>query len=673
MLGNCKGLWGYLVKWLHLLRSSASASNVPMMSQSGWDCFQMYILCIQYTSRTRTRRVAEVSRFKDSSQLCSVNSSSYCLTPFQLWPPLLSSLQLFSDHLSSSQFSQLFSRALKVFHLFPPLNSFHLFPASSPLFSTLLNDSRLCPPLLSPSQLISTLLTPCHLFSTLPTASHLRSTDLTSFPAHLNSCHLLSTLLNSCQLFWPLLTSFYRDAFTQGNFYTQTQKLLHREAFTHSKLSHREAFTHRSFSTQQAFTQRSFYTQEAFTHSKLLHAANFYTEKLLRTASFYTEELLHREAFTHSKLSHREAFTHRSFYTEKLLHTASFYTEKLSHRETFTQSRLLHRASFYTEKLLHTACATATQIAAPQPDRRPSGKITMLKHFLKGNLKGKSSATLMQPLQSDLRISAAKDNNISHAAAAVMNLDAAIPLRSAERRLQNSIELRGTAAQIAAPRSDRRPSGKTTILKHFLQAILEGKSLASKWIKIAAKTPFATFMQPLNTIYDSQLQNTLAQHQQRTEKATWRHQLQRVRADRAWFHAKAATPEPVAHASQLVSAIEPPFTGKKTQCFVQILTFKSYPWCSSSNAICQRLAKHNQNRNFAALLYSSLPYSPGLCSALFRLVRMWLNTMIFVLVRMWLHDLLRHMPTEYTDLWASENVTSWSLKAHANWPQCSLG
>ena len=32
---------------------------------------------------------------------------------------------------------------------------------------------------------------------------------------------------------------------------------------------------------------------------------------------------------------------------------------------------------------------------------------------------------------------------------------------------------------------------------------------------------------------------------------------------------------------------------KKTPCSVQILTFKSHPWCSSSNAICKEwLAKH---------------------------------------------------------------------------------
>ena len=30
------------------------------------------------------------------------------------------------------------------------------------------------------------------------------------------------------------------------------------------------------------------------------------------------------------------------------------------------------------------------------------------------------------------------------------------------------------------------------------------------------------------------------------------------------------------------------------------------------------------------------------------------------------------MPAGHNDLWASENVTSWSLKAHANWTQWSF-
>ena len=47
----------------------------------------------------------------------------------------------------------------------------------------------------------------------------------------------------------------------------------------------------------------------------------------------------------------------------------------------------------------------------------------------------------MQPFQYDLRSSAAKDNSITHAATAPSNLDAAIPIRSAETELQNTLEL----------------------------------------------------------------------------------------------------------------------------------------------------------------------------------------------------------------------------------------
>ena len=58
----------------------------------------------------------------------------------------------------------------------------------------------------------------------------------------------------------------------------------------------------------------------------------------------------------------------------------------------------------------------------------------------------------MQPFQYDLRSSAAKDNSITHAAAAPSNLDAATPMRSAETELQNTIELRAMASEIAAPK-----------------------------------------------------------------------------------------------------------------------------------------------------------------------------------------------------------------------------
>ena len=60
----------------------------------------------------------------------------------------------------------------------------------------------------------------------------------------------------------------------------------------------------------------------------------------------------------------------------------------------------------------------------------------------------------MQPLQYDLRSLAAKDNSITHAAVARRNLDAAITMRSAETELQNTIELRLTGSEIAAPKPD---------------------------------------------------------------------------------------------------------------------------------------------------------------------------------------------------------------------------
>ena len=81
----------------------------------------------------------------------------------------------------------------------------------------------------------------------------------------------------------------------------------------------------------------------------------------------------------------------------------------------------------------------------------------------------------MQSFQYDLRSSAAKDNSITHAAAAPSNLDAATTMRSAETELQSTIELRAMASEIAAPKPDgsRRQSDKKTILKHFSKGILK--------------------------------------------------------------------------------------------------------------------------------------------------------------------------------------------------------
>ena len=114
----------------------------------------------------------------------------------------------------------------------------------------------------------------------------------------------------------------------------------------------------------------------------------------------------------------------------------------------------------------------------------------------------------MQPFQYDLRCSAAKDNSITHAAAAPSNLDAATTIRSAATELQSTIELRATASETAAPKPDgsRRQSGKKTILKHFLKGFLKGKLLAPKLRKSADKSLSQPECSHSNTIYDVQLQ-----------------------------------------------------------------------------------------------------------------------------------------------------------------------
>ena len=99
--------------------------------------------------------------------------------------------------------------------------------------------------------------------------------------------------------------------------------------------------------------------------------------------------------------------------------------------------------------------ATVSAIAAPKPDLDAKAeKKTILKHFLKGFLEGKSLApkiakicdkSLSQPgcsTQYDLQSSTAKYNSIAHAAAAPSNLHAAIPMRFWETELQNTIEIR---------------------------------------------------------------------------------------------------------------------------------------------------------------------------------------------------------------------------------------
>ena len=127
----------------------------------------------------------------------------------------------------------------------------------------------------------------------------------------------------------------------------------------------------------------------------------------------------------------------------------------------------------------------------------------------------------MHPLQYDLRSPAAKDNSIAHAAAAPSNLDAAITMRSAETELQNTIELRATGSEIAAPKPDLDAKAKKkTILKHLLKGFLKRKSLAPKWRKSADKSLSQPSCSHSNTIYEVQLQKTLVLRMQPWQEAT---------------------------------------------------------------------------------------------------------------------------------------------------------
>ena len=188
--------------------------------------------------------------------------------------------------------------------------------------------------------------------------------------------------------------------------------------------------------------------------------------------------------------------------------------------------------------------ATGSEIAGPKPDLDARAKKkTILKHFLKGFLEGKSLAPkwrksadkslsqpscshsntiyFMQPLQYDFRDPAAKDNSITNAATARSNLDAAITMRSAEIEFQNTIELRATASEIVAPKpGSRRQSEKKTILKHFLKGFLEGKSLAPKWRKSADKSLWQPSCSHSSTIYEIQLQKTIVLPMQPQHEAT---------------------------------------------------------------------------------------------------------------------------------------------------------
>ena len=133
------------------------------------------------------------------------------------------------------------------------------------------------------------------------------------------------------------------------------------------------------------------------------------------------------------------------------------------------------------------------------------------------------------PFQYDLRCSTAKNNSITHAAAAPSNLDAATTMRSAETELQNTIRTtRNGVANCSFKTGSRRQSRKNMILKHFLKGFLEGKLLAPKLRKSAAKSLRQPGCSHSNTIYDLQLRKTIVLRMQPRHRATLTQPLQCV-------------------------------------------------------------------------------------------------------------------------------------------------
>ena len=155
--------------------------------------------------------------------------------------------------------------------------------------------------------------------------------------------------------------------------------------------------------------------------------------------------------------------------------------------------------------------ATAWEIAAPKPDlgakakKKDNFEALFERTFKKKITSSKIEkilwqiiiAALMEPFQYDLPCPAAKDNGITHAAAAPSKLDVAITKRSAQSALQNTQELCATAWEIAAPKPDL---GATAKKKDNFEAIFKRtckkKITSGKIEKILWQIIIAALMEP---------------------------------------------------------------------------------------------------------------------------------------------------------------------------------
>ena len=255
-------------------------------------------------------------------------------------------------------------------------------------------------------------------------------------------------------------------------------------------------------------------------------------------------------------------------------------------------------------RIMHNSSTNCNDFAAPKPDLRPKAETRSFwsafqKEFQKENHQCQNLKNQLPKHRSQLSCShynAIHDSQMQNTKVLRSNLDAAIPRQSADTELRNAIELRTTAPQIAAilqlqNRMDLDAKAeKTSILTRVLKGFFKGKSskLKNQLPKHRSQLACSHYkcnsrLSDANTkVWRLQLQmrGTLTQpfhcDLQTLSCKTQKHSIIKeekkspgtisstARAVRARFHGKATTPAPVAHASQLFSATEPPFTRKNT-------------------------------------------------------------------------------------------------------------
>ena len=105
-----------------------------------------------------------------------------------------------------------------------------------------------------------------------------------------------------------------------------------------------------NFYTQQTFTQSKLLHTEAFTQSKLLDRRTFTHSKLLHSTLLH---VLHRDAYAQTNFYTKRTSEQKSFYTKPALTqgssgTGNFYTKPALTQRSSCTGKLLHKAHFYT-------------------------------------------------------------------------------------------------------------------------------------------------------------------------------------------------------------------------------------------------------------------------------------------------------------------------------------